>query len=98
MGASDRRLPELSPAPTDASPAVLDVGDGGSGTPFDWSLLAPRAPSATFIAGGVTPHNVSALLRYRPWGIDLSSGVERVPGEKDHGSLRLLFAAVAEGA
>ncbi len=90
-------LPRFEPPPTEAQPALLDVGGGGSGRCFDWTLLGERAPPATFIAGGIRPDNVRALLKYRPYGIDLASGVESaagVPGEKDEAKLRALFEEV----
>lgn len=87
-------LPEFNPLPTDARPALIDVGGGGSGRRFDWSLLGGRAPHATFIAGGIRPENVGALLKHRPYGIDLASGVESAPGVKDADKLRALFAEV----
>ena len=59
-------------------------------------MLNGQAPHATFIAGGVTPENLSALLEQSPWGVDLSSGVESAPGVKDPDKLRRLFAVVAE--
>ena len=46
------------------------------------------------LAGGLTPDNVAdAIARVRPFGIDVSSGVERAPGIKDHRRLRALFEA-----
>ena len=83
-------------APTEECPAFLDVGPGGSGQRFDWRMLNGQAPHATFIAGGVTPENLSELLEQSPWGVDLSSGVESAPGVKDPDKLRRLFAVVAE--
>ena len=91
-------LPELEPEPSPARPALLDVGAGGSGSVFDWSLLAPRAPFATFIAGGISPENLSGLLPYEPYGIDLSSGVESAPGVKDRDRLCRLFECLEECA
>ena len=85
------RLPELVPEPSETRPAILDVGGGGSGKRFDWSLLGERAPFATFIAGGVRPDNVRRLMRYAPYGIDLASGVESAPGIKDESLMRSLF-------
>lgn len=87
-------LPKLEPTPTDARPALVDVGGGGSGRRFDWSLLGERAPDATFIAGGIRPENVGALLKHHPYGIDIASGVESAPGVKDADKLRALFAEV----
>lgn len=50
------------------------------------------------LAGGLTPENAArAAAAARPWGLDLSSGVERRPGVKDARLLRALFAALPEG-
>jgi phosphoribosylanthranilate isomerase len=47
------------------------------------------------LAGGLSPENVAdAIARVRPFGIDVSSGVECAPGIKDHRRLRALFEAV----
>jgi len=72
-------------------PVVLDVGGGGTGRTFDWNRLGSLAPAHAFIAGGITPGNVGALLRHAPYGIDLASGVERRPGVVDPAQLRALF-------
>ena len=88
-------LPRFEPPPNEAQPALLDVGGGGSGRRFDWTLLGERAPRATFIAGGIRPDNVRALLKHRPYGIDLASGVESAPGVKDGTKLRALFEEVS---
>ena len=91
-------LPTIEPTPSADCPAVLDVGRGGSGRAFDWSLLDSGAPAATLIAGGIGPDNVRELLSKSPFGIDVSSGVESAPGIKDRGRLTELFAAVQEWA
>jgi indole-3-glycerol phosphate synthase/phosphoribosylanthranilate isomerase len=91
MERDSSRLPRFESPPTEAQPALLDVGGGGSGRRFDWALLGDRAPRATFIAGGIRPDNVGALLKHRPYGIDLASGVESEPGFKDENKLRALF-------
>lgn len=90
-------LPELPEFPEARvqDPTILDVGRGGTGTSFDWSLLAPRAPDDVLIAGGITPDNVRELLVFSPFGIDVSSGVESAPGIKDHAALERLFTAVS---
>jgi phosphoribosylanthranilate isomerase len=90
LSEESRRLPEFSVEPAADRPALLDVGGGGSGRRFDWGLLG-AAPAFTFIAGGIRPENVEELLDHRPYGIDLSSGVEREPGVKDEAKLRRLF-------
>lgn len=87
-------LPELPWEPSEDGPVLLDVRGGGSGRRFDWSLLRDGAPRFTFIAGGIRPDNVEELLPYRPYGIDLASGVEREPGVKDERKLRELFRRV----
>ena len=91
---SAARLPEFEPPPDDAGPLVFDVGSGGSGRAFDWRILGERAPGRAFIAGGLRPENIERLLPYRPWGVDISSGVESSPGVKDPGRLRRFFDLV----
>lgn len=58
---------------------------GGSGETGDWELArAAAAEHDLLLAGGLTPENVAdAILRVRPWGVDVASGVERSRGEKD---------------
>ena len=94
MSEQASRLPEFASEPAADRPALLDVGGGGSGRTFDWSLLGTKAPGFTFVAGGIRPENVSDLLERLPYGIDLSSGVEREPGVKDEGKLRKLFERI----
>lgn len=94
IAADARCLPVPQPRATTDAPALFDVGAGGSGRRFAWSLLAGSAPDATFLAGGITPDNLPELLAHRPWGIDLSSGVERLPGVKDAARMCRLFAVL----
>lgn len=59
---------------------------GGTGVPFDWSLVANLAGQVPFLmlAGGLSPTNVAEAVRaVRPDAVDVSSGVERMPGRKD---------------
>lgn len=94
MSEKSEGLPAFPSAPSEDRPALLDVSGGGSGRRFDWNLLGAAAPGFTFVAGGIRPDNVSDLLEHRPYGIDLSSGVEREPGVKDEEKLRRLFERV----
>jgi phosphoribosylanthranilate isomerase len=79
---------------------LLDVHDpvarGGTGRTIDWTEAREvAARRKILLAGGLTPDNVAeAVARVRPFGIDVSSGVESAPGIKDHRRLQALFEAV----
>jgi phosphoribosylanthranilate isomerase len=79
---------------------LLDVHDplrhGGTGRTVDWSRAAAAARRRrVLLAGGLCPENVAAAVAaVRPFGIDVSSGVEAAPGVKDHDRMRALFGAV----
>lgn len=77
---------------------LVDAPAPGSGKVFDWSLLGevPVGPRI-ILAGGLTPENVAdGIKAARPWGVDVSSGVERAPGVKDPVKLRRFVAAVRD--
>ena len=90
----------------DAWPArvrlLIDAHDpdqrGGTGKTVDWgraAAIAARRP--VLLAGGLNAANVGDAIRtVRPFGIDVSSGVESSPGVKDHARMRALFEAVVE--
>jgi phosphoribosylanthranilate isomerase len=64
--------------------AHVDGTHGGTGRSFDWALVPRRLPLPVVLAGGLTPANVGEAIRaVRPWGVDVSSGVEREKGIKD---------------
>ena len=79
---------------------LLDSASPGSGRVFDWSL-AEGAPSGhrLMLAGGLNEDNVGeAIRRVRPWGVDVSSGVESAPGVKDPRKLRAFINAARDAA
>ena len=68
---------------------------------FDWSLLdgvradAPeRFAAEVLLAGGLDPDSAPEAAALGPFALDLSSGVERVPGDKDHEKIEQLFRAL----
>ncbi len=64
---------------------MLDGPDPGAGITFDWDLVGGLvATHRILLAGGLRPDNVAeAVRRVRPWGVDVASGVEVDPGQKD---------------
>ncbi len=63
---------------------------GGTGRTFPWEIAASAAKEARIIlSGGLTPGNVAqAIAQVKPYGVDVSSGVEKSPGRKDHRKVR----------
>jgi phosphoribosylanthranilate isomerase len=73
--------------------AKVGAASGGLGVRFDWerarSVLAEFPGLRAIVAGGLRPENVAQAIRtFRPYGVDVASGVESAPGEKDQGKLR----------
>jgi phosphoribosylanthranilate isomerase len=73
---------------------------GGLGKTFDWHLLENLDPGMPFmLSGGLDPGNVGEALRItRAPGVDVSSGVERAPGEKDPDKIRAFVRAARAAA
>jgi phosphoribosylanthranilate isomerase len=73
---------------------ILIDGSEGEGIAFDWARVRSR-PGRFVIAGGLTPENVGgAVTAARPFGVDVSSGVECGPGRKDPEKMARFVAAV----
>lgn len=80
--------------------ALFEAGASGMGVRVDWERAARLAARTDLIlAGGLDPDNVAGAIRQvRPWGVDVSSGVERKRGVKDlHRIVAFIDAAKAEG-
>lgn len=98
FAAGDPAIAQTSGGPADV--VLVDAPNPGSGQVFDWSL-AEGVPGGVrlLLAGGLTPSNVGeAIRRVRPWGVDVSSGVEASPGRKDPVKLRVFIEAARDAA
>jgi phosphoribosylanthranilate isomerase len=70
---------------------------GGSGEQFNWELAcqAVKLSQQVILAGGLTPQNVALAVRQvRPFAVDVSSGVEVAPGQKDHRKIQEFITIV----
>jgi phosphoribosylanthranilate isomerase len=93
--------PSLARASEYGAPIVMiDAPSPGTGKVFDWRLAegAPRAQRLV-LAGGLDADNVADAIRLvRPWGVDVSTGVESSPGHKDPRLVRAFIAAARAAA
>lgn len=91
-------LNDIAPYHTHVDAILLDAYTetdlGGTGSTWDWAIVRDFSPPCPwFLAGGLTPQNITqALTQVHPTGIDLSSGVEIAPGNKDLNLVQQLFA------
>jgi phosphoribosylanthranilate isomerase len=76
--------------------AFVEGQAGGTGASVSWELAAQaKGPRPIILSGGLQPHTVGQAIRIvRPYGVDVSSGVESRPGRKDHQKVREFIAAV----
>jgi phosphoribosylanthranilate isomerase len=98
FAADDPALAAVGNGPVDI--VLVDADEPGSGSVFDWAL-ADVVPAGVrlLLAGGLHQGNVAqAIRRVRPWGVDVSTGVETTPGSgyKDPRKLRSFIAAARE--
>lgn len=70
---------------------VFDHGQGGSGQPFDWSLLQGETLDNVLLAGGLSADNCVQAAQLGCAGLDFNSGVESAPGVKDAGKIASVF-------
>ena len=91
-------LVEFARAFSNARGLLLDAfveGYGGGGHVFDWTLIPPGLPGHLVLSGGLNADNVGeAIRRVRPVAVDVSSGVEKSKGIKDHDKIAAFVAAV----
>ncbi len=106
VGPPGGNLPEPTVPPAEDYPRIhLDAAGqplpGGSGARPDWEVCArivDANPGRKFVlAGGLTAENVAdALATVRPWGLDVSSGIESAPGVKDIEKMRAFLHSVTD--
>ncbi|OGS56775.1 MAG: hypothetical protein A3K60_03800 [Euryarchaeota archaeon RBG_19FT_COMBO_56_21] len=70
-----------------ADALVFEDGTPGTGAVYDYTRIPFALRSRSFVAGGLTPENVHLAKALRPYGVDVSSGVEVRPGRKDPGKV-----------
>jgi phosphoribosylanthranilate isomerase len=103
---SMRSLPEAERVRDFIDTIFLDSGSlqqpGGTGMTFDWEKAAPivehmQQVVKVVVAGGLNPTNVTEAIHVlKPWGVDVSSGVESKPGKKDPEKVRAFVSAVRQ--
>ena len=98
----DVDLREMCRHYADAAALLLDsyseTAHGGTGTCFDWSLIPAGLSKPVILAGGLTVANVGrAIAAYKPYAVDVSSGVELDKGVKDKTKIIAFIREVSDG-
>lgn len=89
LDAADRIMFDAKPPP-----GLTGALPGGNAISFDWRMLESWGDRWFMLAGGLNPDNVAGAIRLtRAPAVDVSSGVERAPGEKDPDRIRAFIAA-----
>lgn len=73
---------------------LLDSGNGGTGTPFDWNTIPNEIKSRAMLAGGISPKNARTAHHVGCLGLDFNSGVESAAGEKSAEKIADAFAEI----
>lgn len=99
---NDTDINALAEEYKDAAGLLLDAyhpdTKGGTGQAFDWRLMPERCSLPVILAGGLIPGNVQmAIHEYRPYALDVSSGVEMAKGIKDNAKMAAFLREVNEG-
>lgn len=94
-----RRLPQYKMVDAYILDTYRPGKRGGSGKTFNWDLAveAKKYKKPIILSGGLTPQNVrEAILKVKPYAVDVSSGVEREPGKKDYRKMKEFIKAVLD--
>jgi len=96
--AASLRPLETYPAHAFLLDAYVEGRHGGTGIPVPWDLaLRAKGRKPLFLSGGLRPETVAEAVRLvRPYGVDVSSGVEASPGRKDHRKVREFIVNVRQ--
>jgi phosphoribosylanthranilate isomerase len=79
--------------------AFVEGQAGGTGQPFDWTLIPAELPLPLVLSGGLAPENVAdAIRQVKPWAVDVSSGVEAAKGIKSTAKIAAFMQGVRNGS
>jgi phosphoribosylanthranilate isomerase len=92
----DRQQVDSFPTQAILFDTFSDAEYGGTGKSFDWKVLKRlNTDKKIILSGGLNPDNIEQAIRtVRPYAVDVSSGVEKSPGIKDHKKIKNLIEAV----